>query len=123
MCVDITKALFRNLASEGMILSEGVLRTLQATYLQAAQDAIARYEHDAAINSLRFDRHEERKGVEVFLNGMKLATESFLNDPLGVPMISNWSRVTAAVPDIFSRLVDVVESDHQWDPTAGQRRA
>ena len=123
MCVDITKALFRNLASEGLILSEGVLRTLQATYLQAAQEAIGRYEHDAAINSLRFDRHEERKAVEVFLHGMKLATDFFLNDPLGVPMISNWSRVTAAVPNIFSRLVDVVESDHQWDPTAGQRSA
>lgn len=121
MCVDITKALFRNLASEGMILSEGVLRTLQATYLQAAQEAIGRYEHDAAINSLRFDRHEERKGVEVFLNGMKLATDSFLTDPLGVPMISNWSRVTAAVPDIFTRLLDVVETDHEWDPTAEHR--
>ncbi len=123
MCVDITKALFRNLASEGLILSEGVLRTLQATYLQAAQEAIGRYEHDAAINSLRFDRHEERKGVEVFLHGMKLAAESFLTDPLGVPMISNWSRVTAAVPDIFARLLDVVEHDHQWDPTAEHRPA
>lgn len=121
MCMDITKALFRNLANEGLILSEGVLRTLQATYLQAAQEAIGRYEHDAAINSLRFDRHEERKGVEVFLHGMKLAAESFLTDPLGVPMISNWSRVTAAVPDIFTRLLEVVENDHQWDPTAEHR--
>lgn len=118
MCVDITKALFRNLASEGLVLSDGVLKTLQATYLQGAQEAIGRYEHDAAINSLRFDRHEERKAVEVFLHGMKLATESFQNDPLGVPMISNWSRVAAAVPDVFSRLIDVVENDHQWDPTA-----
>ncbi|MEX5215003.1 MAG: glycosyl transferase [Nitrospiraceae bacterium] len=117
MCVDITKALFRNLASEGLVLSDGVLKTLQATYLQGAQEAIGRYEHDAAINSLRFDRHEERKAVEVFLHGMKLATESFQNDPLGVPMISNWSRVAAAVPDVFSRLIEVVENDHQWDPT------
>lgn len=118
MCVDITKALFRNLASEGLILSDGVLKTLQATYLQGAQEAIGRYEHDAAINSLRFDRHEERSAIEVFLHGMKLATESFQNDPLGVPMISNWSRVAAAVPDVFSRLIEVVETDHQWDPTA-----
>jgi glucosyl-3-phosphoglycerate synthase len=118
MCVDITKALFRNLASEGVILSDGVLKTLQATYLQGAQEAIGRYEHDAAINSLRFDRHEERNAIEVFLHGMKLATESFQNDPLGVPMISNWSRVAAAVPDVFSRLIEVVENDHQWDPTA-----
>lgn len=122
MCVDITKSLFRNLASEGLVLSESTLKTLRATYLQAAQEAISRYENDAAINSLRFDRHEERRAVEVFLRGMTLATESFLEDPLGVPMISNWSRVTHAVPDIFHRLMDAVEQDHAWDPAAETRQ-
>ena len=122
MCMDITKSLFRNLASEGLVLSESTLKTLRATYLQAAQEAISRYENDAAINSLRFDRHEERRAVEVFLRGMTLATESFLEDPLGVPMISNWSRVTHAVPDIFDRLVEAVEQDHAWDPTSEPRQ-
>ncbi len=116
MCVDITKALFRNLASDGVVLSESTLKTLRATYLQAAQEAISRYENDAAINSLKFDRHEERTAVEVFLKGIKLATDRFLEDPLGVPMISNWSRVTAAVPDIFGRLIEAVEEDHDWEP-------
>ena len=116
MCVDITKSLFRNLASEGIVLPEGTLKTLRATYLQAAQEAISRYENDAAINSLKFDRHEERTAVEVFLKGIKLATEGFMDDPLGVPLISNWSRVTAAVPDIFGRLFEAVEEDHEWNP-------
>ena len=117
MCVDITKALFRNLASDGVVLSESTLKTLRATYLQAAQEAISRYENDAAINSLKFDRHEERTAVEVFLKGIKFATDRFLEDPLGVPMISNWSRVTAAVPDIFGRLIEAVEEDHDWEPS------
>jgi glucosyl-3-phosphoglycerate synthase len=118
MCIDITKALFRNLASEAVILSESTLKTLRASYLQAAQEAISRYETDATINGLSFDRHEERMAVEVFLEGLKLATERFLEDPLGVPMISNWSRVTAAVPDIFGQLIEAVESDHEWEPVA-----
>ncbi|MDO9119008.1 MAG: glycosyl transferase [Nitrospira sp.] len=116
MSADITKALFRNLASDGVILSDGLLKTLRATYLQAAQDAISRYENDAMINSLQFDRHQERTAVEVFLKGMKLATQSFIEDPLGVPMISNWSRVVAAVPDVFGLLIEAVESDHEWEP-------
>ncbi|NOS79280.1 MAG: glycosyl transferase [Nitrospira sp.] len=116
MSTDITKALFRNLASDGVILSDSLLKTLRATYLQAAQDAISRYENDAMINSLQFDRHQERTAVEVFLKGMKLATQSFIEDPLGVPMISNWSRVVAAVPDVFGLLIDAVESDHEWEP-------
>lgn len=118
MSADITKALFRNLASDGVILSDGLLKTLRATYLQAAQDAISRYENDAMINSLQFDRHQERTAVEVFLKGMKLATQSFIEDPLGVPMISNWSRVVAAVPDVFGLLIDAVESDHEWEPAS-----
>ncbi|MGQ0812537.1 MAG: glycosyl transferase [Nitrospiraceae bacterium] len=121
MCVDITKSLLRNLASDGVVLSESLLKTLRATYLQAAQEAISRYEHDAAINSLKFDRHQERTAVEVFLKGMRMATDGFLDDPLGVPMISNWSRVAAAVPDIFDRLVQAVEEDHAWDPTTTER--
>lgn len=116
MSADITKALFRNLASDGVILSDSLLKTLRATYLQAAQDAISRYENDAMINSLQFDRHQERTAVEVFLKGMKLATQSFIEDPLGVPMISNWSRVVAAVPDVFGLLIEAVESDHEWEP-------
>lgn len=123
MCMDITKSLFRNLASEGVVLSEGLLKTLRATYLQAAQEAIIRYENDAAINSLKFDRHEERTAVEAFLKGLKLATEGFLEDPLGVPMISNWSLVAAAVPDIFGRLIEAVEEDHEWNPAAEGEQA
>ena len=123
MCMDITKSLFRNLASEGVVLSEGLLKTLQATYLQAAQEAISRYENDAAINSLKFDRHQERTAVEAFLKGLKLATDGFLEDPLGVPMISNWSRVAAAVPDIFGLLIEAVEEDHEWNPAAEAEQA
>ena len=85
--------------------------------LGKAEEAIRRYEDSAAINSLKFDRHAERTAVETFLKGIKLASDVFQKDPLGVPMISNWSRVAAAVPDIFDRLMNAVEEDHRWDPT------
>ncbi len=117
MCVDITKSVFRNLAAEGVVLSEEMLKTMRAVYLQEAQEAIRKYEDDAAINSLYFDRHQERTAVEAFLKGIKMATEVFREDPLGVPMISNWSRVAAAVPDIFGQLFEAVEEDHSWNPT------
>ncbi|HZS12140.1 MAG TPA: glycosyl transferase [Nitrospirales bacterium] len=116
MSVDIAKSLFRNLASEGMVLSESVLKTLRATYLQIAQDAITKYENDASINSLKFDRHQERMAVEAFLKGISLASEVFLKDPLGVPMISNWSRVAAAVPDVYEQLIAAVDADLETLP-------
>lgn len=117
MSVDITKSLLRHLSSQGVVLGDAELKTLRATYLRTAEEAIRRYEDSAAINSLKYDRHAERTAVETFLQGIKLASEVFLKDPLGVPMISNWSRVTAAVPDVFERLLNAVEEDQSWDPT------
>lgn len=116
MSVDIAKTLFRTLASDGVILSEATLKTLRATYLQIAQETIKKYENVAAINGLEFDRHAERTAVEAFLKGFHIATETFLKDPLGVPMISSWNHVVGAVPDIFDQLLDAVEADHQWNP-------
>lgn len=112
MCVDISKSIFRTLASEGIVFSEGFFKTLVATYVRTAQDMLKRYEDDAAINSLVFDRHEESLAVETFTNGIKKASEIIMRDPLGVPLISSWDRVTSAIPDILKRLYESVEEDN-----------
>ncbi|MFQ5724142.1 MAG: glycosyl transferase, partial [Terriglobia bacterium] len=59
MTVDIAKTLFRMVAAEGAVLSEGSFRTLQTKYVRTAEDTITRYHADAMINGLEFDRHEE----------------------------------------------------------------
>ncbi|NWF75533.1 MAG: glycosyl transferase [Nitrospirae bacterium] len=112
MCVDICKTLFRTLASEGIVFSEGFFKTLVATYVRTAQDMLKRYEDDAAINGLYFDRHEESLGVETFTSGIKKAAEIITEDPLGVPLIASWDRVTSAIPDILNKIKDAVEEDN-----------
>ncbi len=113
MCVDICKTLFRTLASEGIIFSEGFFKTLVATYVRTAQDMLKRYEDDAAINGLIFDRHEESLAVETFTNAIKKAAAIIMEDPLGVPLIASWDRVTSAIPDILSRIRAAVEDDNK----------
>lgn len=112
MCIDITKTIFRQLAAEGVELSGGFLRTLQVTYLRTAQDTIDRYENDAAINALNFDRHAETQAVEAFTKGIQMATEIFLENPLNVTFIPTWTRVTSAIPDFLERLKEAVELDN-----------
>jgi len=112
MSTDIAKNLFRNLASEGIDLSESLLKTLKATYLRIAQEAITKYHDDAAINGLDFDRHEEGVAVETFTKGIELASNAFLEDPLSIPLIPNWSRVTSAIPDFLERLKNAVDDDN-----------
>jgi len=113
MCVDICKSIFRTLASEGIVFSDGFFKTLFATYARTAQDHLKRYEDDATINGLRFDRHEESLSVETFTKGIKTAAEVIMKDPLGVPLISSWDRVTAALPDILDRIREAVEEDNR----------
>ena len=112
MSIDISKNLFRNLASEGIDLSESLLKTLKATYLRTAQEAITKYHDDAAINGLDFDRHEEGVAVDTFTKGIELASKAFVEDPLRIPLIPNWSRVTSAIPDFLERLKNAVDDDN-----------
>jgi glucosyl-3-phosphoglycerate synthase len=112
MSIDIGKNLFRNLASEGIDLSESLLKTLKATYLRTAQEAITKYHDDAAVNGLDFDRHEEGIAVDTFTKGIELASKAFVEDPLSIPLIPNWSRVTSAIPDFLERLKNAVNDDN-----------
>lgn len=112
MTGDIAKTLFRTLAAEGVVLSEGILRTLQAQYIRSAEDTITRYYADARINGLQFDRHAEEEAVHAFARALRLAADGFLADPLGVPLIPNWNRVVAAMPDVFKQLEEAVEIDN-----------
>jgi len=112
MCVDICKSIFRTLASEGIVFSDGFFKTLVATYARTAQDMLKRYEDDASINGLFFDRHEESLAVETFTRGIRKASEQIMKDPLGVPLIASWDRVIAAIPNILDTIREAVEADH-----------
>lgn len=111
MAVDISKTLFRTLAAEGIALSEGLLRSLTAAYVRMAQDTIKKYDDDDAINGLTFDRHAEGTAVEAFARAIGIAGKAVIEDPLGAPQISNWSRVTSAVPEFFEMLKQAVAED------------
>ena len=113
MCIEICKSLFRTLASEGIVFSDGFFKILLATYVRTAQDMLKRYEDDAAVNSLKFFRHEESLAVETFTEGIKSASEIIMIDPLGVPLIPSWDRVTSALPDIMDKIRKAVNDDNK----------
>lgn len=113
MVVDIAASLIRNLASYGVQFDAGFLNTLIAAYVRTAQDAVARYSDDAALNGLVFDRHEEEVAVETFSRALRTAGLSFVRDPMGTPQIPNWSRVTSALPDLLDELRAAIEADRR----------
>jgi len=113
MTIDISKSIFRTLASEGVIFSEGFFKSLSVSYLRLAEDTIMKYEADAAVNGLEFDRHEEAKAVESFALAITMAAEAFMKNPIGTPLIPNWNRVTSAIPGILDMLKKAVDADNR----------
>ena len=111
MTADIAKSLFRTIAAEGLVFTADHFRSLEVRYVRLAQDTIARYHADAMLNGLKFDRHGEEIAVATFARSLRQAAAEFVEDPLGLPLIPNWNRVLAAVPEFFELLLDAVEKD------------
>ncbi|MFA7556127.1 MAG: glycosyl transferase [Spongiibacteraceae bacterium] len=113
MSIDIGKAIFRKLATNGEIFSTEKFRTLKATYYRVALDFVETYHNDALINGLDYDRHNEEQAVELFAQNVMRAGEYFLENPMDTPFIPSWNRVISAVPDILEQLKMAVEADMQ----------
>jgi len=111
MSTDICKAIFRKLATEGIVFTPNVFRTLKATYYRRALDMLEVYSDEAAFNGLTMDRHAEEQTIELFADNIMRAGTTFLDNPQEMPFIPNWSRVNAADPDLISALLEAVKAD------------
>ncbi len=115
MSTDISKALFRKLAINGIVFTPEVFRTIKASYYRIALDLVDRYHNDAVMNGLSVDRHEEENIIELFTQCIRRAGEQFLTDPMENmerPFMASWSRVESAIPDIFTRIMKAVTEDN-----------
>lgn len=112
MSMDISKAIFRKMATYGVVFNDGVFRTVKAAYYRIALDFIETYYNDAVMNGLQVDRHREEKAVELFAQNIMKAGKHFLDKPMEAPFIPSWNRVVSAVPDILERIYDAVEEDN-----------
>lgn len=113
MSIDIAKAIFRKLATQGEVFTAESFRTLKATYYRVALDFVETYYNDAVMNGLKTDIHQEEQAVEMFARNIIDAGNIFLEQPMETPFIHSWNRVVSAMPDIFERLVTAVEEDHK----------
>ncbi len=113
MSIDITKAVFRKLATQGETFTTETFRSLKATYYRIALDFVETYHNDAVMNGLKLDIHTEEKAVEMFAENIMKAGQHFLERPMERPFIPSWNRVVSAMPDVFERLKDAVEKDNE----------
>lgn len=108
MARDVGTHLFRTLAAAGVVLSPGLLESLQCAYRREAEDAVSDSYAVSMVNGLLYDRHDEELIVQTFSGSLRAAIEEFHADPLGPPLVPNWSRVWAGLPDAGARLLSAV---------------
>ncbi len=111
MSIDISKALFRKLATNGIVFNSETFRSIKATYFRIALDFIETYYNDAKMNGLSLDIHAEEQAVEMFAKNILAAGQNFLENPMEKPFIPSWNRVASAIPDILPRLQEAVDLD------------
>ena len=111
MSIDISKSIYRKLATNGLIFSTETFRSLKATYFRIALDFIETYHNDAKMNGLNFDIHSEEKAVELFAENILNAGLHFLDNPMETPFIPSWTRVSSAVPEIKEEFLKAVADD------------
>ncbi|MCH8550819.1 MAG: glycosyl transferase [Natronospirillum sp.] len=112
MSLDISKSVFRKLATNGQVLSEEHFRSIKAAYYRIALDFVGMYYDTATINGLKVDRHAEEEAVELFASTIMEAGKQYLENPMATPFIPSWNRIQAAVPDVLEQIYDAVELDN-----------
>lgn len=118
MAVDVTSSIFRRVASEGIKLDAGTFDTLLYAYTRQAEDTLRFYAADAAMNGLRFPRHEEETAVSTFARSIRLAAKNHMEEPMFWPLIPNWNRVESALPEFLDALNKAVALDNELAATA-----
>lgn len=111
MSIDISKVLFRKLATNGVVFTTETFRSIKATYYRIALDFVETYFSDARMNGLSFDIHSEEQAVELFAKNILVAGKHFLENPMEKPFIHSWNRVNSAVPDVLEQIRNAVDED------------
>lgn len=76
MAVDIARSFFNRMAAEGIKLDTGVFDTLLSAYMRQAEDTLRFSTADAALNGLKYPRHEEETAVTTFVRSIRVASEA-----------------------------------------------
>ncbi len=112
MSTEISRAIFAKLATNGVVFSKGLVRSIKAAYYRTALDFLDMYYADAVLNGLTLDRHGEENAIDLFAANVYKAGEMFLDNPMQIPNVPSLKRVISAIPDFYKRLREAVELDN-----------
>lgn len=111
MVVDIAKFYLNYVRSHGFPLDDSVVDMILHSYYENALGFIKSYSDDAEVNGLVYDRYNEELTVQYFRGFLWTAWEQS-KGPHESTVIPSWNRVLYSVPNIYTKLMEAVESDN-----------
>jgi glucosyl-3-phosphoglycerate synthase len=112
MAADIARSIFHQMAAEGITLDADLFDALLISYHRHAEDMLRFYAADAAINGLRFSRHEEAGVIATFVRSIRAASRAFQGTAVAQPLIPKWNRVNSALQGFRNELREAVAMDN-----------
>ena len=112
MVVDIAKFYLTYMRSHGVPLDDSFVDMLLHTYYQKAIKYVRKYSYDADVNGLEFDLYEEESAAGHF-RGFLWDAWMQSKGPQEAKLIPSWNRVAYVFPEIYDRLLNVVEQDNR----------
>jgi glucosyl-3-phosphoglycerate synthase len=113
MSVDIAKAIYNKLAQDGIVFSESMFQSVQATYYRIALEFVERFDNDARLNGLSYNRHKEEMMVDLFAENIYNEGISILKNREQNLYIPSWKRINSALPDYLANYYEAVEIDNE----------
>jgi len=112
MSMDITRAIYLKLSQNGIVFTRSMFRSIKSTYYRIALEFVERYDNDAVLNGLRYNRHKEEMTVDLFANNVYTAGIEVLEQPDHGAFIPSWKRIKSALPGYMEEYFEAVEKDN-----------
>lgn len=113
MSMDIAKAIYLKLSQDGIVFSRSTFRSVKSTYNRIALEFVERYDSDAVLNGLIYNRHKEETTVDLFANNVYTAGIEVLENPDQGSFIPSWKRIKSALPGYMEEYYEAVEKDNE----------
>ena len=111
MVQEISKALFRHLAQQGVTISKEKIEQVIETYKENASSIVFQFAAAAQANGLNSDMTLEQNNTELFAQAIHGAYEAFVKEPKNITNIPQWHSVLGQAPDTANKMLHAVQQD------------
>ncbi|MGD9200369.1 MAG: glycosyl transferase [Chitinispirillia bacterium] len=113
MSIDIVKTIFIQLIANGSILTFDTCDLICDVYRSIAFDLIIKYQHDAKLNGLIYNKNEERQMIDIFAKNIYNSGIDCVSGKTGnIFFFPSWEKVNERSEYFLANLYNIIESDN-----------